>query len=423
LSRGGRSSPANDSDCNTHGDSVTSRRGGRLGTLALDLTDVLLLRLLAATSNMSEQLTLRSGAEQPATEVPAALARLRPELFRVSRFSRVAGEQAGEDARASLDGGGADDAVGGGGGGGLLWLRELRLAPVELLLTFHRRTDWCSPQLGALAMLKRDFTVEALSLALPELKLRRVLGDTATMVARIVRKLEPSLMAQWPMILQCAGGSWVAAGLQSAVEGLGASSVLQEKATALGFQADGGPQPGSKKLVARQLAWMANEASVAGLERGLWRLLWAWDASHTGIDAQRRRCLGMLLVNHSSRPLIVTGVKLRKGDSQQLLQPRQLGTSGGASVLFAHAGMHVGGAVLGTTAEVEVEVQTSVGLTLRVGGDALDVRGAGRGAGGSSGRGGGGAQVRANVVGVDLHKWWSRWLVLISDAVLCIDPS
>jgi hypothetical protein len=27
------------------------------------------------------------------------------------------------------------------------------------------------------------------------------------------------------------------------------------------------------------------------------------------------------------------------------------------------------------------------------------------------------------VVGVDLHKWWSRWLVLISDAVLCIDPS
>jgi hypothetical protein len=423
LSRGGRSSPANDSDCNTHCDSVTSRRGGRLGTLALDLTDVLLLRLLAATSNMSEQLTLRSGAEQPATEVPAALARLRPELFRVSRFSRVAGEQAGEDARASLDGGGADDAVGGGGGGGLLWLRELRLAPVELLLTFHRRTDWCSPQLGALAMLKRDFTVEALSLALPELKLRRVLGDTATMVARIVRKLEPSLMAQWPMILQCAGGSWVAAGLQSAVEGLGASSVLQEKATALGFQADGGPQPGSKKLVARQLAWMANEASVAGLERGLWRLLWAWDASHTGIDAQRRRCLGMLLVNHSSRPLIVTGVKLRKGDSQQLLQPRQLGTSGGASVLFAHAGMHVGGAVLGTTAEVEVEVQTSVGLTLRVGGDALDVRGAGRGAGGSSGRGGGGAQVRANVVGVDLHKWWSRWLVLISDAVLCIDPS
>jgi hypothetical protein len=202
--------------------------------------------------------------------------------------------------------------------------------------------------------------------------------------------------------------------LDEATGGTGVSNVLAQKKAELGFRpVEFADNSAIIKSHFKQLRDMRVSRSQLDFDRHLWHMLYDWDFNHTGLDPMRRRIVVVALLNRSSRPIEVREIRLVNGDkayrSSVKLNPLDHGQAwkpSHTSVVVA-TGNSPFGASLGLGAgEVSVHIETDV-LQIAATHTGIHTKPLS-------------GLLTHNVVSMNVHQWWSRWVLLISDKTVTL---
>jgi hypothetical protein len=344
-----------------------------------------------------------------------------------------------------------------------------------LIATFHRRTTWDEDHLFELIPL--NTLVEDTRIDIPQLHLQRVLADVQSVQQRLLQMVQASLYTQlYNLMFSVLSSGNVAMLLKKATAGLRGSSVLAEKASELepmevavsvvasgrsSLQTSENRRYTDDEIVHKHFGergtGLKAAQTIASFDRRLWLLLSDWDASHvddrvegaaagaavgaalavvmppvgvvTGVVAAigggvvgstsagaHRRCLALAIHNHTSRRVSITNLVKEEATNlvettNLVMEPSTTGHGAGghddgwdsksSTVIFAAASPPVGRSLF-ETGMLGLLIDCDC-LRIRATNDFVRIYSKDVG-------------ICFNIVSMDVHHWWSRWVLVISDA-------
>ena len=287
---------------------------------------------------------------------------------------------------------------------------------ISVTASFRRLQTW----LPNLFPVPQGVFIENQELRVPSVHLQSVLGDSGSVKNRVNASIVPQLKRQWTNESAARKFEIYASNfetiLDEATGGTGVSSILAQKKAELGFrQVEFAENSAIIKTHIKQLRVCENQSHF---DMHLWHMLYDWDYNHTGLDPMRRRIVVVALLNRSSQPVKVTGIQLVEGDKayRSNVELLPLGPTGSNAWQPSHTSVVVAtgnspfGARLGlSSGEVSVQIETSA-LNVTASHSGIHVKKLTR-------------QLTHNVVSMDIHPWWSRWILIISDTTVALASS
>ena len=330
------------------------------------------------------------------------------------------------------------------------------LAP--LTVNFKRLTVWDQNQL--LELIPIGMHIEETRITIPKLRLLNVLCDIQSLQQRLMQQIWPEVDSQMGNIIsENLSMANVHALRKQATAGTRGSTLLAEKAKDLRFPFD--DTLTDDDIVAKHMGkrdagqGLKTAESLDSLDRRLWRLLCDWDANHVddmaggavagaaagaalalvvpplgfaagvlaavaggvagGTSAgHHRRCVVIAIHNRTARKVSITGVQREQATNlveatNQHMQPfKGSWEKANSTVIFAAASAPTGRAVF-ETGMLELMIDSNC-LRIQATSDYLRLHSKDE-------------RLCFNIVSMDVHHWWSRWVLVLSDATVNVLPA
>ena len=283
---------------------------------------------------------------------------------------------------------------------------------ISVTASFRRLQTW----LPNMFPVPQGVSIENQELRVPSVHLKSVLGDSDSVKNRVKASVVPHLKRQWTNESAARKFEIYASNfetiLDEATGGTGVSTVLAQKKAELGFrQVEFAENSAIVKTHVKQLRVARSQVDF---DMNLWHMLYDWDYNHTGLDPMRRRIVVVALLNRSSQPVKITNIRLVEGDkayrSNVELLPLHAGGNdwqpSHTSVVVATGNSPFGARFGLSSGEVSVQVETSA-LNITATHSGIQVKPLKR-------------QLTHNVVSMDIHQWWSRWILIVSDKTVTL---
>ena len=335
------------------------------------------------------------------------------------------------------------------------FFEEFDQGTAPIIVNFRRQTTWDSDHLFELVPL--GMNVEDTRIDVPPLGLQRVLGDMQSVKERLLQTVWDSLKNQaGNIMIDNLSHANVRALRKQATAGLRGSTLLEDRARDLQFAPDDTltddeivqKHIGESKS-SRHYQGLRTADSLASFDRRLWRLLCDWDANHVddavegaavgmaagaalaivappvgavaGIVAaigggvvggtsagHHRRCLALAIHNRTAKRIAITNLVKQEATNlikttNEVMEPYTGGDwdSRTSTVIFAAASSPVLRAAF-ETGMLELVIDCDC-LRIRATNDFVRVYSKD-------------PTLCYNIVSMDVHHWWSRWVLVLSDA-------
>ena len=283
--------------------------------------------------------------------------------------------------------------------------------PIQVTASFRRLQTW----LPNLFPVPKGAYIENQELRIPSIVLQSVLGDSGSVKNRVKASVLPQLKRQWTTESTARKLGIYASNfetiLDEATGGTGVSNVLAQKKGELGFRPVEFAE--NSAIIKSHFKQLRISRSQIDFDMHLWHMLYDWDFNHTGLDPMRRRIVVVALLNRSSRLVEVRDIRLAHGDKAYRTNAKLIPLDDGQAWLPSHMSVIVAtgnspfGARLGLgSGEISVHIETDA-LQIAATHSGIQIKPVSR-------------LLTHNIVSMDVHQWWSRWVLLISDTTVTL---
>lgn len=283
--------------------------------------------------------------------------------------------------------------------------------PIQVTASFRRLQTW----LPNLFPVPQGAYIENQELRIPSTVLQSVLGDSGSVKNRVKASVLPQLKRQWSTESTARKLGIYASNfetlLDEATGGTGVSNVLAQKKAELGFRPVEFAE--NSAIIKSHFKQLRISRSQIDFDVHLWHMLYDWDFNHTGLDPMRRRIVVVALLNRSSRPVEVRDIRLAHGDKAYRSSAKLMPLDAGQAWMPSHMSVVVAtgnspfGARLGLgSGEVSVHIETDA-LQIAATHSGIHIKPLSR-------------LLTHNIVSMDVHQWWSRWVLVISDKTVTL---